>query len=384
MVRHVGPISLLSTACLLLVLLPGAATATPAPSRATAPGASHASDNWGQFVSSRTAILEQLAAPIEDCWSRPATLELWSNSPMFNACVDWHSNVHAAYSFYTIYGETGDTRYLDIAETKVKDELVLAELEYMKTAEFRGLLFRDLENPYGMAWLLDLAMKREQVTGNDSLRPLADYAAQRIRDQLESLTPQQMREQILTAAHYNLTWGLIHLQQWAEYTRDKELLSFVQGNAMPALLDPALDEMCPATADSTQDFEEFFPPCLMRIAGVTQLWDVPHAPLKAWVNERVPADFWVAPVTDPVDSTGHKFGINFSRAYTLWHLWKATDNVRFRQNYADLITYHASRPELWGVEAGYNVSHFVPQFGVRAIAASLDDPGRSRPGQQLW
>lgn len=361
-------VAALTGACVVTALLPGAVAATPGNST---PNDVRPSTGWGQFVSGRTDMLRELAGPIEACFARHDPFLPGYTSPMFNGCVDWHSSVHAAYSLYTIYGETGDTRYLDAVEAKVKDELVPAELEYMQTAQYRGTMFYDLENPYGMAWFLDLAMKREEVTGNDSLRPLADFAAQRIRALLDSLTPEEMREQILVPAHYNLTWGMIHLQLWAEYTHDAELLAFVQEKATPALLAPELDELCPVQADATQDYREFFPPCLMRIAGVAQIWDVPQAKLKSWVNERVPAGFRVEQVTNPVDWSGHKFGINFSRAYALWYLWKATNNIRYRLNYADLISYHVSRPELWDVEAGYNVSHFVPQFGVRAIAAGL-------------
>jgi hypothetical protein len=328
-------------------------------------------EKWGQFVSQRTDMLENLAPPIEDCISRPAVFLPGYTSPMFGGCVDWHSNVHAMYSMYVLYGETKDKRYLDIAESKIKDELVPAELQYMQTAEFRGRYFSDLENPYGMAWFLALAEKREEVTGNTSLRPIADYAAQRIRTLLQSLSPQEYQRQILVPAHYNLTWGIINLHLWAEYTGDEELLGFMDQVVVPNLRDPALDEICPVTSDSGQNYEEFFPPCLMRIAGVVQTWTGSNQDLKTWVNDRVPPDFWVERVTNPVDWTGHKFGINFSRAYTLWYLWEATNNPRFRANYADLISYHVSRPELFDVEAGYSVSHFVPQFGVRAIEIGL-------------
>ncbi|MEV5842373.1 DUF2891 family protein [Streptomyces sp. NPDC051985] len=318
-------------------------------------------------------MLRRLVAPVEIGFARYDPFIPGYTSPMFNGCMDWHSAVHAAYSLYTLYGVTGDVSYLKAVEAKVKDESVPAELEYMRTAEYKGLPFGEVENPYGMAWFLDLAMKREEVTGNRSLRPIAEFAVQRIRELLDSLDPERMREQILVPAHYNLTWGVIHLHRWAEYTRDAELLSFIERKAVPALLDPELDAACPAQADSTEEFAEFFPPGLLRLAGVAQVWRVSPDVRAEWVGERVPADLHIDPVTNPDDPTGHKYAINFSRAYALWHIYRATRNVRFRDNYTELISYHLSRPDLWGTEAGYVVSHFVPQFGIRAISTALDD-----------
>jgi hypothetical protein len=354
-------ISLLGAVCVLLMPLPGVATAEP--------DNPQADNRWGQFITSRTAMLDDLASPIEHCFAQHDNVD--SNSPMFDGCFDWHSAVHAAYSLHLLYRETGDESYLAAAEAKITPDAIADELEYMQTT------IRNRESPYGFAWLLALVKEREEVTGKYDLRPLAEVAVERIRALVESLTAEQAQSRVLIPAHGNLTWGLIHLQLWAEYTSDAELESFVQAKAMPILLDAELDDLCPIETDTAPDYREFFPPCLMRLAGVAQIWDVPPATLDAWVSARVPADFWVDRVTAPVRN--HSHSLNFSRAYALWHIWEATDNVLHRQNYTDLIRYQVGRPDLWDIEAtlGYGVSHWVAQFGVRAIAQSYGGRGQA-------
>jgi hypothetical protein len=357
-------LALFASACVIGVLLPSSAVANPAPSVVAEPD-----NTWGEFVINRTAMLEELAVPIEHCFAQHDDTD--PNSPMFDGCFDWHSAVHAAYSLHLLYRETGEERYLEAAEAKIQPTAIADELEYMRTT------IRNRENPYGFSWLLALVKVREEVTGKTDLRPLAEEAVVRIRALVDSLTPEQARQRVLIPAHGNLTWGLIHLQLWAEYTRDAELESFVQEKGMAILLDPALDGLCPVETDTAPDYREFFPPCLMRFAGVAQIWDVPHMTLRRWIGERVPADFWIERVTAPVRN--HSHALNFSRAYALWHLWEATNNVQHRQNFTDLIRYQVSRPDLWGLEAtlGYGVSHWVAQFGVRAIAQTYG--GRGQP-----
>jgi hypothetical protein len=327
---------------------------------------------WEDFKNARTDMLVQLAEPIEDCWSRNATYLPGFTSPMFHACVDWHSAVHAAYSLYAITEASGDNRYRDIAEAVVHNDKVPAEMEYMNTAHVGPVTFYDLEVPYGMAWMFNLVAQRRETLGDNGLRPIADLAAEKSREYLLSLSFEDMRLYIGTAAHFNLSWGMIHLARWAKYTENEDMRREVEEKYLSAAMEPSWDQECPVADDSSADFEEFFPPCLFRIAGVIQMWNDTSETLKIWVDERVPSDFHIPPVTEIEDRTGHQFAINFSRAYALWYIHQATGNTAFRDNYAELITYQMSRPDFWNIEAGYGASHFVPQFGVRAIEASKE------------
>ncbi|KAH7311316.1 hypothetical protein B0I35DRAFT_481295 [Stachybotrys elegans] len=328
---------------------------------------------WEEFQRARTGMLVELAEPIEDCWSRPSVFLPGYTSPMFQSCVDWHSSVHAAYSLYTITEASGNDRFKDIAEEVIHNDKVPAEIEYMTTARIGNITFFDIEVPYGMAWLFNLVMQRRQTMGNDGLRPLGDLAADELRAYLASLSDDDIKEMILIPAHENLSWAILHLSRWARYITDDGMRREIEQRFLSAALDSSLDQECPVENDSGSDYEEFFPPCLLRLSAVIQTWNGTAEALTSWVNERVPSNFNIPPVTEIEDPrTGHKFAINFSRAFALWYIYQATGNTAFRDNYAELITYQISRPDFWNIEAGYLASHFVPQFGVRAIEASRE------------
>lgn len=349
-------ISTIASACLLAVTVPPAATADDG------------AGNWGQFVSNRTAMLEELAAPVEHCFAQNDPLD--SGSAMFDGCYDWHSAVHAAYSLHVLYRETGDARYLETFESKNSPDQVAAELEYMRTD------IAQRENPYGFSWMLALAKEREQVTGSKDLRPLADEAATRVRESIESLPPEVAQQLVLLPNYPNVSWALIHLQLWGEHTGDAELLGFVQERAQEILLDPELDALCPVEGDTAGDYPEFLPPCLLRLSAVAQIWDADRTTVSNWLEARVPADLSIEPVTEPVSIHAH--GLNFTRPYALWHLWKATGNVQYRDNYTELVTYQVEHPEFWSLDgAGYDVSHWVAQLGIRAISESYGGAGKA-------
>lgn len=323
---------------------------------------------WDQFVSDRLGMLERLAAPVEHCFVQHDALD--GDSAMFDGCYDWHSAVHGAYSLHVLYRETGDPRYLEIFESKNSPERVEAELEYMRTT------INQRETPYGFSWMLALVKEREQATGKHDLRPLADQAVARVRETIDSLPPEVARQLVLNPAYTNVSWALIHLQLWGEYTDDAELLGYVQEQARTILLDTELDTLCPVEADTAPDYPEFLPPCLMRLAAVAQIWDADPSTVSDWLETRVPDGLWIEPVTEPVSIHAH--GLNFTRPYALWHLWEATGNSRYRDNYAELVTYQVDHPEFWsldGSDLGYDVSHWVAQLGIRAISESYGAPG---------
>ncbi|RSL40175.1 hypothetical protein CEP54_016178 [Fusarium duplospermum] len=129
----------------------------------------------------------------------------------------------------------------------------------MNTANYKNKTFVQWETPYGMAWMLDLVMQRKKTTGDDGLRPLAVYAAAKLKSYLESLSAEDLKKEAMKPAHDNLTWGMIHLARWAKYIHDKRLLKLIQAKILPVLMDPALDKSCPVSADTTSKFAEFFP-----------------------------------------------------------------------------------------------------------------------------
>ena len=323
-------------------------------------------ENWGSFISSRTELLETLAPPIVHSFQQHDRRD--ADSPMFDGSWDWHSAVHAAYSLHVLYRETGDSDYMEAIEYKIDpdniEELVNEELVYMQTQR--------KSHVYGFAWLLALVKEREIATGKIDLYPLAEEGVSQLRDWIDDLTPEEAQQRVLVDSYANLSWLLIHLQMWAEHTEDEELKIYVQ-EKMPILLDEELDTLWPVERDTCPDQPEFFPPQLMRLAAVAQIWDAPPSVVRRWIGEKIPKDLWIEPVTEP--ARVHSEGLNFSRSYCLWHIYRATNQVTLRDNFVHLINYHISRPDMWK-EDYYRNSHWVPQFGLRAIEQTFGNPGQ--------
>jgi hypothetical protein len=337
---------------------------------------SSASDkSWHDFISDRTGMLNKLAPSFVDCFKRRDSL-IDPLSPIFHGCIDWHSAVHAAYSHHVVYHRTGAYAYLDLVEQQIAPQgvsLVPAELAYERA---KGEDLPLSENPYGFGWFLLLARERQISTGKKDFRDMADYAAARLIEWFQTRAARgDAQSFILNAAHPNYSWSLINLDIWGRYTNDDKILDAVHTASKP-LFDQSLDKNCPAKSDRSEKAQGFQPPCLMRLAAVAHIWG-DHA--KDWVQARLPAEgLDIPPVTNP--SGCHAGGLNFTRAFALYQLFLVTGDTRYRQNYATLIRYHVGRPKLYRDESylgdpGYLCySHWVAQFGVRAISLSYEEP----------
>ncbi|HVM20610.1 MAG TPA: DUF2891 family protein [Egibacteraceae bacterium] len=326
---------------------------------------------WEAFLADRVTLLEQLAPPIVDCFQRRDSA-IDPLSPIFHGCLDWHSAVHAAYSHHALSANTGDDRYHRLVDDKIAPagvSLVPAEHLYQQAKAPDYLLS---ENPYGFGWFLVLAREREITTGQDDLRGMADYAAaQMVKWFQQRLDRDEVRTYVLTPTHANYSWSLLNLDIWAKHTGDADLQAAVERFGEP-LKHARYDSSCPASRDTGGNLPGFQPICLMRLTAIWQIWGEQAGD---FVRARVPDDLSIAPVTEP--SSCHAGGQNFLRAYALYRLHEATGDLDLRDNAAELIRYHVSRPDLYidrdylGDPGYLCYSHWVAQLGVRAISLSF-------------
>ncbi len=328
--------------------------------------------SWASFRADRTRLLEKLAPAFVSCFQRRDSL-IDPLSPIFHGCIDWHSAVHAAYSHHVLYRRTGEKRYLNLVQDQIAPQgvsLVPAEQVYEQA---KAPDYPLTENPYGFGWFLVLAREREQSTKKKDFRNMAAFAADQMVSWFQGRAEEDdADEYILNRAHPNYSWSLINLDVWARHTKNNRLAAAVR-KAMKPLLDPELDEFCPVRLDRAPDAQGFQPACLMRLAAVAR---IKGKKAERWVQSRIPRDFSVPPVKSP--STCHAGGLNFTRAFALYQIYRVTGNKRYRDNYADLIRYHVGRPDLYMDESylgdpGYLCySHWVAQVGVRAISLSYE------------
>lgn len=357
----------------LVAILLGAVTIGP--SLVPAASASEPKGStWSSFLADRERFFDELAPAFVSCFQRRDSL-IDPLSPIFHGCLDWHSAVHAAYSHLYVYRRTGDEGFLDLVEAQFAPQgtsLVPAEEAYQQA---KAPDYALSENPYGFGWFLILARERELATGEKDLRPMADFAADQMVSWFEAReTNGDAVQFILNTAHPNYSWSLLNLDVWAKYTKDKALLAAVKKAAQP-LLDDSLDGLCPVKNDVNPKASGFQPACLMRLAAIIQ---IKGRDADRWVAERLPKKaLHIEPVTEPQNC--HAGGLNFTRAFALYQLYRSTGDTAYRDNYAELIRYHVGRPDLYIDESyagdpGYMCySHWVAQVGVRAISLSYGD-----------
>jgi Protein of unknown function (DUF2891) len=305
---------------------------------------------WTEFEQARVERLHTLAPVILSAVGNDDTA-----SPMFHGCFDWHSAVHGVYSLYAIYNRTGDDLYLEAARQHARPELVAGELGYMRQAWLESE-----ENPYGFAWMLVLVETQELATGGRELRPLADYAVERMTARLAGLDEASAFAMAVNDAYGNLGWALLHLARWARHAGDDALLELARDVARRHLVGDRLDAALPLSSDAGAVLE-FMAPGLMRLAALgTVLGDEG----RAHVDRLVPAGFTLPPFTEP--TTIHGGGVNFFRAFALLHAYAATGRASLAEDVARVFEYQLSRTDLW--RAGdYAHRHWIAQIGVRVI-----------------
>jgi hypothetical protein len=360
--RGVGGLAVLFVALSLLPLRPAGAQ-EPDPE-----------DPWERFLVDRADFFNELAPPFVECFQRRDSA-IDPLSPIFHGCLDWHSAVHANYSHHVVFRRTGDQTFLDLAEEQIAPQgvsLIPAELAYQRTKAPDWTLG---ENPYGFGWFLVMARERELSAETEDFREMADFAAAQLLSWYRTrATRGDARSYILNEAHANYSWSLINLDVWARYTDDPTILAAVRDATAP-LFDPELDASCPVTRDRTSSRTGFQPACLMRLVAAAHVWG-DH--VRDWVMARLPEEgLTIPPVTNPANC--HAGGLNFSRAFALYQLYLVTGDPQYRDNYAELIRYHVGRPDLYidpdylGNPGYLCYSHWVAQFGVRAISLSYED-----------
>jgi hypothetical protein len=265
--------------------------------------------------------------------------------------------VHAVWALYTLHLRTGEDLFLDAAVQHARPELVQSELAFL-----RGPTGAE-ETPYGFAWILALAARREQAGLDGAFRPLAEEGVRRIVGWLDGLDADSGLAAARLDTHNNLSWALVHLFRWADHTDDEALRERARAEVRRHLTLPEHDGEFPLDADAG-NAPEFMPTALLRLAAAVQT--LPEG--REFAAARVPGGFWIPPVEHPV--TPHDAGLNVFRAYALWDVYEATGDPALRENYARLILTQARHPEWWrkGPNDGYR--HWVAQIAIRAIDRS--------------
>ncbi len=241
-------------------------------------------------------------------------------TPSFYGCYDWHSAVHGHWLLARLARRFPDSPLASKAraalERSLTTENVAAEVRY-----FEGAGRTTFERPYGLAWLLQLAMELREWDDpqakrwSQALEPLEWAAAKRIRSWVPKLS-----HPIRTGEHNQTAFGFGLILDWARSVDNQETTLLLESRIRELYLK---DRDCPLEYEPSG--EDFLSPCLGE-ADLARRVLSPDA-FAEWLSTFLPgiprngskAD-WLAPgvVTDPTDGKlAHLDGLNLSRAWML-------------------------------------------------------------------
>jgi len=308
---------------------------------------------WEAFCAARKDYLRVLAETVEKSFlSRDTT------HPVFCGCIDWHSSVHGAYALLTAARLTGQTRWAGIVDAALEPDGLQSELASLKRGEL------DHELPYGFAWFLKLAQEREQGWSKHDLLPLAAEITSRLGRWLFSLSDEAVVHHAQRREYGNLSWPLLNLWQWGQWKGDTELVENLRAFTRTRLL--PLDQECGSFLDHITD--EFFAAALQRCRALLTILSSEES--SKWLASHQHGCGALSPLT--MFPTAHSAGLNFSRSWGLWTLFHVTQDPMFRGLYTNHVVTHMDMPQYWGDDYRKH-GHWVPQFGIYAIALSIED-----------
>lgn len=306
---------------------------------------------WDRFEAERATHLAALGAPVLECVAEQDT-----GHAAFRGCYDWHSAVHATWALYALARLEGDSRWASAANTQLDYAAIDGTREEIASG---GL---DHELPYGFSWFLLMATERERATGANDLRAVGALASAKLLEYLQTRSESDWTAGLASDDYQNLSWALLNLWRHAQFTGDQDTQSAAEQMGRTRLL--ARDGACSLRAESYR-VGNFFPPCLMRAHAVAQMFTPDE--VRPWVDGFIGRDAKVKPL-QRIESA-HPGGLNFSRAWGLWDLYRVTGDEAWRDAYLEHVTTHLEMPQYW--REGYrDYSHWVPQFGIYAIALS--------------
>lgn len=303
-----------------------------------------------RFLDKRSEYAKALSVPIAQCVARRDT-----EHPVFRGCIDWHSSVHGVWALSAYARMTGDRQY---------DGLVQGQLDLARLAEERTYFFEHprFEMPYGRAWFLRLAIDYDRAFKDNRLDELADDVAESLMAHYDKQAPDPR-----STAYVSATWALINLLAYGEHTGSSRIVEFVKEKVRAHYLGR---EVCPLQAVEVET-REFMAVCTNWAWLVGMV--LPKAKFKDWLDAFLPRDLAIEPIGEA--ASVHQAGLNFSRAWGLWALYRMTGEQRFLTAYLRHFETAFARDDIWNGDCGKH-AHWVAQFGMLALAVSHEAPAK--------
>ncbi|MGB0909082.1 MAG: DUF2891 family protein [Nitrospirales bacterium] len=309
--------------------------------------------SWEKFCIKRKEYLIALGDVVEQGIKQKDTTH-----PVFCGCIDWHSSVHGTYALLTAARLSEKSQWVEVVESLLTPKQLAEELAYFQGGEL------DHELPYGYAWFLKLALERERWGGQTDLLPLATAIAQRLEQWLFPLTDDEILHHVLRREYGNLSWAVLNLWEWSQWKNNTTLCEKLKIFTRTRLV--KLDTNFPLSYDEYTD--EFFAASLQRTRTILSILEPEDS--QAWLSSFGENLGFLNPLQ--AAPRPHSGGLNFSRAWSFWALFQVTGDEMYRDMYVSHIVTHMDSPQYWRDDYK-KYSHWVPQFGIYAIALSIKE-----------
>ena len=302
---------------------------------------------WIDFEKNLNLNLEELSKTVFSCVNKTDT-----KHPIFHGCIDWHSSVHGHWALLRVSKYTKKKQYLDFVTNSLNPSLLEEERLYLRTN-------KSFEMPYGRAWFLRLAIEFESVTKSNILRPMADEIAQSLVEYYRTSTPSPG-----IGEYNNAEWAFRNLYDYAVFTKKQKIIEFINSQIKFFLV--------PEFKISFEYDREIYPEFFSRLGNYFHLLEVTIdtktflktlSSLQPDYNSMVPVKSF---------ENAHHLGMNYSRAWGLWSIYKKTNNIDYRNAYLRNVMMGLKEHEIYKDNYG-SYGHWVPQFGIYAITYPFEE-----------
>ena len=195
---------------------------------------------------------------------------------------------------------------------------------------------------------------------------LANELALRLEHWIFNLRAGEVIQSFQQREYQNMSWALLNLWEWSRWTANQSLMESILAFTRKWVV--LLDTQLPQSYDQVTD--EFFAASLQRTRVILSV--LPSDEAHTWLAGFYQGDCCLKPLVQA--ETPHSAGLNFSRAWSFWTLYSFTGNEQYRERYVDHIVTHMNLKNCWQNDYRKH-AHWVPQFGIYAIALSVDVEG---------
>jgi len=291
-------------------------------------------------------------------------------TPAFYGCYDWHSSVHGHWLLVRLVRTFPDASFVAAARDALRQSLT-AENVAQEAAYLRGEGRASFERPYGLAWLLELAVELREwddPQGKEmasNLRPLELVALERLKTWLPKLA-----NPVRIGEHDQTAFALGLMLDYARGGGDQEFAELALSKARQFYLN---DVNCPLEYEPSG--EDFLSPCLGEADLMRRV--LASEEFANWLQAFLPQisraknDEWLRLVESPDPSDpklAHLDGLNLSRAWMLEGIAEAlpkSDKRLPRIRAAAEAHKHAGLRAVTGEH--YEGGHWLGSFAVYLV-----------------